>query len=114
FLGLTGRDAVEGLRIELDLPARRAGAGQLDLLCGRGAAVLQNDRDRRFLSGRGTRAQQTLAARQIELGLARDVEAEIGRNGRVFGRDLAGHGVLAGAHRVRRLDLELDVLGLAG
>ena len=92
-----------------------AGARQLDLLGRRGAGIGEHDRDRGLDAGRGARAEQAFAAGDVDLGLAGDVEPRSVVTDGVLGRRLCAVDlVLAGGDRVRRLDLELDVLRLAG
>ena len=62
FLVRARRDAVDGLRLELDLPAARRAAGQLDLVGRRRAGVGDDDRDRGFLAGLGAGAEHAVAA----------------------------------------------------
>ena len=52
FLVVVRRDAVDGLRIEGDLPAARRRAGELDVLGRRRAGIGDDDRHRGFLAGR--------------------------------------------------------------
>ena len=86
FLVLVRRNAIDGLGLELDLPAARRRAGQFDLL-GRGrAGIGEDDRDRGLDPGRRARAEQALTAGDVDLGLAGDVERQIGGGGCILGR----------------------------
>ena len=58
--------------------------------------------------------EQAVAAGELELRRAGDLQAELGGDGGVLGGGARRDLVLAGADRARRADLELDVLGLAG
>ena len=72
------------------------------------------DRDRGFLPGRGAGVEPALAAGELDLRRAGDLETQFGGDGGVLGGRARRDLLRADADRVRRTDLELDVLRLAG
>ncbi len=91
-----------------------AGAGQLDRFRRRGAGIGHDDRDRGLLPGGGGGVEPAVAAGELDLRRAGDLEAQFGGGGGVLDGGTRHHLLRADADRVRRADLELHVFGLAG
>ena len=114
FLVRVGRNALDRVRIKGDLPPARRRAAEFDILGRRRAGVGDDDRNSSLLTGRSTRGNQTLAAAHVELRLAGDGEAEVGRRRRILCAHARHELVVSGCGGIRRRHLKLHVLALAG
>ena len=111
---LAGHHPVDGLRLELDLPAASARVADSAMLSAGALPVLVTTIGIELCCAARARAEQPVAARRPELRLADDVERKLGLGGGVLGVDRHRHREMPGVDRGRRPHLQLDVLRLAG